>query len=339
MAGLASVLKALAAVVWRELQTQQSVAQNNFFLFCFLLLGSAGTFLQIILGLVLLFPLTVDPLAKIPRQRLALWPFTPRQRVSLRIASFGLSPALWITLGLLAWASRHVLGGSFALLAIPCLGLNAVLGELPKRFPAVNPLRYLPPLPGQLGGLIRKNLREMLMVLDVYPGVIMTLCGGLYRLVRRPEPDALMMLSLLVVLTLSTYAQRLFALDAAEIHNRYALLPLHGWQVLFAKDAAFLLLALVLVLPLAPLAGMAAALMALAVGHHASVRQPLEQARWHFTGGASIVTSALQTVLMFGAGTAVFRQSAWWLAPCVAAYAMSLAWFGQRKQFLVGEVA
>ncbi len=319
-------------MVWRDLRNLGTVASNNFFLFCFLLLGQAGGFLQLILGLVLLFPLTVDPLAKIPKTRLALWPLNSSERVQLRLGSLALSPALWITLGLLVWGSRNVMGGSFALIAVPCLMLNAVFAEIPKRLPRFNVLRFVPAMPGRLGGLIRKNLREMLQVLDLYPGLVLTIVGVIYRISRKPEPDALMMLALLTILSLSTYAQRLFAFDSEELHNRYRLLPLRGWQVLLAKDVAFLIVALALVLPLAPLTGLAAALAVLAVGHHASVMQPAAQAKWRFTGGAALPVSIAQVVLMFGAGTAVFRGNVLWLIPCVLGYAASLWWYGRQLE-------
>jgi hypothetical protein len=51
--------------------------------------------------------------------------------------------------------------------------------------------------------------------------------------------------------------------------RRYRLLPLAGWQTLAAKDAAFLLVGIPLALPLAPLAGLGAALTALALGYEA----------------------------------------------------------------------
>ena len=317
-------------MVWRDLRNLGTVASNNFFLFCFLLLGQAGGFLQLILGLVLLFPLTVDPLAKIPKSRLASWPLSKRDRVWLRLASLALSPALWITLGLLVWGARNVMGGSFALIAVPCLILNAVLAEIPKRLPDFHVLRYIPALPGRMGGLVRKNLREMLQALDLYPGLVLTAVGVAYRLLRNPQPDALMMLTLLSILSISTYAQRLFAFDSEELQNRYRLLPLHGWQTLLAKDIAFLIIAMLLALPLAPLTGLAAALAVLAVGHHASVLQPAVQARWRFTGGAALPVSMLQVVLMFGAGTAVFRGNVLWLLPCVLGYLASLWWYGRE---------
>ncbi len=94
-----------------------------------------------------------------------------------------------------------------------------------------------------------------------------------------------MILALVVVIALSTYAQSLFGLDLPSGLVRYRVMPLRGYEILLAKDIAFLLVAAILVAPLAPLAGFAGALVAVAVGHHASVLRPLPQMRWRFTGG------------------------------------------------------
>ena len=60
------------------------------------------------------------------------------------------------------------------------------------------------------------------------------------------------MIGLLVALALSPYAQSLFGLDLESGVTRYRLLPLRGWEVLTAKDIAFLGLLFVLLLPLNP---------------------------------------------------------------------------------------
>ncbi len=45
----------------------------------------------ILMALPLLFPLSSDPLEKIPAERLASWPLSRRQRTALRLASLVLS--------------------------------------------------------------------------------------------------------------------------------------------------------------------------------------------------------------------------------------------------------
>ena len=91
-----AILKALSRAVKRDLATFESVKVNNFFLFVALLMfgalvsgvrpSSAEPFL-LFLGFLLLFPLSSDPLDKIPPQRLASWPLTRAQRFALRLAS------------------------------------------------------------------------------------------------------------------------------------------------------------------------------------------------------------------------------------------------------------
>ena len=70
MAGLRAILTALARAVWRDLRSLNSLAGNNFFLFIVLLLRyqpSSALFFVMILGILLLGPLSADPLRKSPR--------------------------------------------------------------------------------------------------------------------------------------------------------------------------------------------------------------------------------------------------------------------------------
>lgn len=293
----------------------------------------SGEFFGVVAGLLLLFPLSTDPLAKIPADRLQLWPLSPRDRLLLRAASIWFSPIPWVTVALLVWTAKPTLALAFLGAGIVFYGLGSVFSSLPERMPRWNLARYIPELPGPLGGLIRKNIRELLTVLDPYAALILTISGILYRsLSAQVEPDALMMLSLLIVLAMSTYALCLFGLDTDSSFTRYRLLPLRGWQILLAKDVAYLLVLTILILPLAPLAGFAAALMALAVGHKSSVEQPVPQNRWRFTGGANISVGLVQIFLMFSAGTMVGRTSQLVLLPCLAIYAGSLWWYGRRLE-------
>jgi len=99
--------------------------------------------------------------------------------------------------------------------------------------------------------------------------------------------------------------------------------------LLLAKDAAFLLLTLVLAGGLDPAAGLAAALAALAIGHHASVYTPVPQKRWRFTGGTLFPTGLLQAMAMFGAGVGVHREPAMVLGGILAVYAASVWFYGR----------
>ncbi|HUQ92560.1 MAG TPA: hypothetical protein VM120_12855 [Bryobacteraceae bacterium] len=334
MARIAPILKALATVTWRELRSLNAVTANNFFLFTFALFAlqpPSAVFLQVILGLLLFFPLSADPMRKIPPDRLALLPLSGGELIRLRAMSIFLSPVIWLIAGVLIWGGSRFRGLSYQLLFLAVFANAATL--LAERFleevPRLNLIRDIPQFPSSLGGLIRKNIREMLHVLDPYAGLVLTISGVVYRFAaNHPEPEALFGITMLAVLSLSTYGQRLFALDSA--FTRYYLMPLKGWQVLLAKDIAFLVVLLVLVLPLAPLAGIAAGLAVLAVGHQPSVMLPSAQSRWRFVAGASITHGIVQTICMFGAGTLTYRSSPLILVPCAVLWVLSLFYFGWR---------
>ena len=98
MAAIRAILSALARAVKRDLGTFESIGGNNFFLFALVLMlqPQSAEFLLLLLGLLLLFPLSADPLAKIPADRYALWPLTRLQRLGLRLSSVLFSPVIWI---------------------------------------------------------------------------------------------------------------------------------------------------------------------------------------------------------------------------------------------------
>ncbi|MDP9169063.1 MAG: hypothetical protein M3N54_00480, partial [Acidobacteriota bacterium] len=107
MARLRPILKALATIGKRERKTFGSIASNNFFLMSVLLLQRAGTFVYLLGVLVVLFPLSADPLRKIPPERLALWPLGKRDRRVLRLLSPWLNPVTWLLAVLAAWCVWH----------------------------------------------------------------------------------------------------------------------------------------------------------------------------------------------------------------------------------------
>jgi hypothetical protein len=108
---------------------------------------------------------------------------------------------------------------------------------------------------------------------------------------------------------------------------------LRGWQILAAKDAAFLLIAVLLSLPMAPLAGIAAALIALALGHSPSVTQPREQIRWRFSTGVNLGFGLLQAAAMAMAASATYYTSPLVALACVPAWAGSLWYYGREWEF------
>jgi hypothetical protein len=181
-----------------------------------------------------------------------------------------------------------------------------------------------------LNQLIRKNLREVLSTLDFYCALILSLFVLAYRVLGPPlPPEAFLAITVLVVLALSSYAQCLFGLDGDGGRGRYALLPLRGWQILAAKDAAFLLVAIPVTLPLSPLAGAGAALTALALGHGPTVHLRRKQARWRFSTGASLVFGLFQAAMMAMAASGIFFSSPLVLLVCIAGWLISLWHYGR----------
>ena len=334
---LFAILRALSRVIRRDLGTFGSLKVNNFFFFVALLMygalrsglppKSAYPFL-LLLGLLLLFPLSSDPLGRIPPDRLAIWPLRTAQRAALRVVSLALSPVLWFTVFLMRKAAPQ-LAVTFVALAIGSQVAIAFAGSLARRAPRWNPVRFVPSVPGRAGELVRNNTRQMLAILDVYIAVLLSLAGALYRWLS-PNPDvaAYPILSMLVALALSTCTQTLFSLEGGPGATRYRLLPLRGWQILAAKDAAWLAILLILVLPLSPLPGLTFGLTALAIGHFPSMLTRLPQKRWRFAGGRAWL-GVVQVVVGFTLGFGESQSGVVYFLIAVAACIGSLAWCGR----------
>ncbi len=334
MARLAAILKALARAFRRDWRSFGSLGANNLLWVTVLLLQKAGVFIYLIVGLVMLVPMSADPLRKIPPSRLAVWPLSRRQRWLLRAVSPWINPIAWLVAALAVWSLRGRVSAGVVALAAGLFAAGFALSSvtLPRGFGgALWAWRRVPHFPGRLDQLIRKNLREILATLDFYCALLLALSLALYRLLGPPLPaEAFLAITLLIVLALSTYTLSLFGLDGAGGLSRYRLLPLAGWQLLAAKDAAFLAVAVVLTLPGAPLAGLAAALIVLAIGHAPSVDRPTPQIRWRFTNGSSITYGLYQAIMMAVAGAAVFFKGPWLLIPCAAIWAATVWWYGRR---------
>jgi len=339
MAALLAVLKALRRAVARDLGTLASIKVNNIFLFVALLIYGALNSGQapksaypffVLLGFLLLFPLSSDPLGKIPPARLALWPLTAGQRLGLRLASLALSPVAWIGVLVLLKTARPLMALAFCALAAGVQAAAALGRRAARRDPHWNLLRFIPQFPGRLGGLVRKNVREILSLMDPYAALLLSAGGGLYRLCGvHPDPDAFAILGLLVALTMSTYAQSLFGLELGSGVTRCHLLPLGGWEILLAKDIAFLGVLFALLLPLDPAPGMTFGLAALALGHHSSVLLDLPQQRWRFTGGRLLPVGALQAVGGMALGFLEHQGGIVVLAAAAVAYLVSLHYYGR----------
>lgn len=333
MAALFAILKALARLSWRELHTLRTITGNNFIVLVLVVMyqqPASVYFFFLILGVLMIGPLSADPLRKVPADRLALWPLTPRERLALRFTTPVLAPLAWISLPLLFLAGVSAAIALIVLVLVMQLGLelySRLTGGRPRR----NIFRFVPAPPGRLGGLVRKNIRQMLSALDPYVAVILSAGGFAYRIfASKPDPDATVILSIVVAIALSTSAQCLFGLDLPDGLVRYRLYPLRGWEILVAKGIAYLAILLVIVAPLAPLAGLAAGLVAQAVGHHTAVLQPLPQTRWRLTGGIIAPAGLIQIVAMTAVGIAVARETPLYLVLASAGYFVSLWFYGKQ---------
>ena len=329
MARPIALLRALATAYKRDWTALQSLVGNNFFLLTAFLLRQAGVFVYLIMGLVMLFPLSTDPLRKIPPSRMALWPLARREWWLLRVASPWINPMTWGIAALAIWgAGRAISAGLWAMIA----GLF-VAAFLISSLPLPRGggfFRRVPPFPGPLNHLMRKNLREILSTLDFYCAAILSAAMLAYRIFGPPlPPEALMAMTVLVVGALSSYAQCMFGLDGEGGLSRYRLLPVRGWQLLLAKDAAFLAALVPLLLPLAPAAGLGGAFMALAIGHAPTVSREQEQTRWRFTTGGALGNGVVQMIAIAMTVSAVFSTSLWFLPLAAVVWLGSLFWYGR----------
>jgi hypothetical protein len=328
VARLGPVLKAVATALKRERQTFRSIATNNFFITAALAMGEAGGFIYLLGAVIVLFPLSADPLRRIPPERLALWPLSARDHRCLRLLTPWLNPVTWGLAALGAWALKHTESRGVLVVAAVLFATGffapSVSGE-----PAF--LRWIPAPGGAFIQLIRKSLREMMLTLDFYLALLLGVSGLAYRVFVPAFPDeGRMVMTLLIVLSLSSYAQCLFGLESKGGLTRYQLMPVEGWKILAAKDAAFLLVIVLVTAPLSAITGLAGGLAALAVGHAASLAEGREQTRWRFSSGASLGSGVTQVLAITGGGVTAFRITPLILMPCALICAASAWWYGRR---------
>ncbi len=333
MAGIArvsSLLKALAVVEWRDVRSLGSIAGQNIFVFIVFvaLQPESAIFFLLLLAVVLIFPLSTDPMEKIPAERRAAWPLAAWEWRAIRFASALLNPVSWVGVGLLVkvgWsAGAVVLVAGVALSVIKHLaGLEAVRGLWHARY-------LLPTPPGVMGAVMKLQWRSMWHTLDPYFALMLLICTTLYRVFGKAlDPSAPRIMALVVVLAVSTEAQVLLGIDGRGA-ERYRQMPIRGWQILLAKDLAFLLLVAVLAAPLDLVSGLFGGLAALTVGHHHSVFKPVAQERWRFTAGMLWPHGILQTAALFSVGMVVRTEGIMFAAGCVAAWMGSVMFYGWR---------
>lgn len=157
--------------------------------------------------------------------------------------------------------------------------------------------------PGRFGGLLKKELRYFVRLLDVYFALPIVILFVIY-LASNPEPSASVFRVVLIVLFLPwiSMASNCFGLDSPLGLDRYSLFPLSGRDILLGKNLAFALLFMILVGAIFPLAfwrfgaGITAlgfvelVLMALAYlswGNWMSVRDPYKIQFYRFSAGGS----------------------------------------------------
>ena len=312
---------------YRELRSFQSITGQNFFYLVLLiaLQPESAYFFGLLIGGLLFFPLSSDPLEKVPSDRRKLWPLGRRDWIAIRIASLFLSPVVWIATFVLlrvGWRLAYQL-------VIIGLAAHAVSYVFKRWIPHFNLMRFVPAPPGFIGQLMRLHWREMLTTLDPYVGLLLTVATTLYRLTGgKLDPAALPIISMVVVVTISTSAQVLIGLDGAGA-QRYRLMPVQGWQILLAKDAAFLVVLGILIAPLELPASRTAGLAALAIGHSRAGEQPAQQP-WRFTSGVMWPTGAFQMFAIFAIGNGVLKFGFMFIAITAAAWLGSVWWFGRK---------
>ena len=322
-----AVLRAVGLASYRELRSFQSITGQNFFYLVLLiaLQPESAYFFGLIVGALLFFPLSSDPLEKVPSERRKLWPLDRAEWAAVRTVSLFLSPVIWIAgfvLFRVGWRLAYQL-------TVIGLAAHAVSYSFRRWAPRFNLMRMVPAPPGVTGQLMRLHWREMLTTLDPYIGLLLMLTTTGYRLAGgKLDAEALPIISMVVVVAISTSAQVLVGLDGAGA-QRYRLLPLQGWQILLAKDAAFLAVMLILIAPLEIPASFTAGLAALTIGHSRLEEQPAQQ-RWRFTSGVMWPTGAFQMFAIFAIGNGVLKFGILFIVLTVAAWLISLWWYGRK---------
>ncbi len=124
--------------------------------------------LLLIMGIIVVLPMSSDPLRAIPPARMRIWPLEGSERRVLRLLSPLLNPLTWIVVALAVWK-----GASLGIVALAA-GVVAAgfLTSARASGGGVALWRGLPNLPVPLNHLIRKNLREMLSTLDFFCGAL-----------------------------------------------------------------------------------------------------------------------------------------------------------------------
>lgn len=325
-----AILKWIARAANRNRRSFISLAGNNLtyaaLTLAFMLdpAGAAAAF--ILVGIIVVLPMSSDPLRAIPRVRMMVWPLEASERRLLRLVSPLLNPMTWGVLALALWkrASWGIVALGAGVVATGFVA-SARAGSGAKSF-----ARRVPRYPSILNHLIRNNLRQLLSTLDFWCGALIAVAALGWRISGLLPHEAFFPLTAIAMVGISTCALTLFGLDGAAGMTRYRLMPLRGWQILLAKDIAYLTVAIIIAAPLSIPAACGAALIALAIGHHASLTSPRPQTRWRFQTGSSLGVALSQMIPMTTAGAAIAYTSILFLPVCLAAWIISVWWFGRE---------
>lgn len=169
-------------------------------------------------------------------------------------------------------------------------------------------------LPGRFGGLLKKDLKYLIRLLDLYLALPVVVLLSIY-LVSAPGPSAPVFRVVLVFLFLPLLSipSNCFGLDSPSGLDRYTLLPLTGREILLTKNVTFVFLVVFLFGALVPfafwrfgasvvaLAFVEVAIMSLAYlswGNWMSVRDPYKMLFYRFSSGGSPVDALMG--LIFG---------------------------------------
>jgi hypothetical protein len=324
MVGFIALLRAIMRVQRRELRSFFSVALNNFFLLpAVVLAGGLSSSLMagkhpfassaplfLVLALIIIFPLSTDPMSRAPNSRLGLWPFDGGQRILLRLAVLALNPVLWLAIVLLLVKVGTLSAFLFLLFGMALQALSMLGSHLFSLMPALRPAQYVPQVPGRFGGISSLAIRQIMKTLDFYLALFLS-----------------PILAMLIALALSTYAQTAFGMDSSSTISRYRLLPMRGWQIILAKDLGYLAVLALLVLPQDLRSGLTFGLVAIIIGRYPSLRRARKQQHWRFTSG-DLRVGACQLLAGFALGLATVRVSTWFLIGAALLYTASILWGG-----------
>ena len=211
----------------------------------------------------------------------------------------------------------------------------------------------LVPFPGKFGGLVKKDLRYVSRLLDIYLALPLIVFFNIY-LVSDTQPSAVVFGIIIgaLFLTCCTIAFNCFGLDRPTGMDRYSLFPLSGKEKVFSKNLAFATLMLLLFLTILPRllwtlgfgAGVQGLMELIAVGlayvsygNWLSVKHPFKMQFYRFASGGSPVDAlmgmifgsipaAVAVILFYRNGGAALWKLGVMLIVYAALYLISLSY-------------